>query len=156
MALPPPLSQLTRPVSPPHTHTHTLSLSHTHTHTHTHHARAHTHTLSHTHTRTHTLSLSLPRTHIHTLKHTHTLSLSLSLTHTHTHTLCRELQFSLFVDGLLQEAIQSSLSDFSLDLPTSPPVTGDLLPILFVGGVSDDVTIPTFRGCMRDLTFDFW
>jgi hypothetical protein len=83
----------------------------------------------------------------------HYLLLSLDLVPT------QELQFSLFVDGLLQGTISSTLPNFSLDLPTSAPVdVANPTPVLFVGGVpltSDpSITTPTFSGCMQDLTFD--
>lgn len=70
---------------------------------------------------------------------------------------CRNPEFSLFVDGLLQEAVPSTLSDFSLVLPTSAPVgVANPMPVLFVGGVDPATTVPTFSGCMKDLTFDLW
>ena len=71
----------------------------------------------------------------------------------------RELQ--LFVNGILHHAIPLSLTSFSLDLPTSAPVgVADPTPVLFLGQVTQDFNrssnLPSFTGCMRDLTIDLW
>lgn len=77
------------------------------------------------------------------------------------HPCCRGAEFSLFLDGLLQESVPSSLTGFSLDLPTSAPVGVDNpMPVLFVGGVPDtydpSTTVPMFDGCIKHLTFNLW
>ena len=70
------------------------------------------------------------------------------------------MEMSLFVNGILQdEAILPN--GFTLDLPTSAPVgVANPAPVLYIGGVTSnintDVTMATFTGCMRDLTFDIW
>ncbi|CAI8004092.1 hypothetical protein GBAR_LOCUS3831 [Geodia barretti] len=69
----------------------------------------------------------------------------------------QELQ--LFVNGILHHAIPLSLTSFSLDLPTSAPVgVADPTPVLFLGQVTQDFNrssnLPSFTGCMRDLTID--
>lgn len=73
---------------------------------------------------------------------------------------CRDAEFSLFLNDLLQEAV-SSLLQFSLALPTSAPVgVANPLPVLFVGGVpatyDPGARVANFEGCLKHLTFNLW
>ena len=66
------------------------------------------------------------------------------------------MEMSLFVNGILQDEVILP-NGFTLDLPTSAPVgVANPAPVLYIGGVNTDVTMATFTGCMRDLTFDIW
>lgn len=74
--------------------------------------------------------------------------------------MCRSGAHELYLDGILQESYEA-LSTLNIQSMSVVPEDPDQLPTVFIGGIDDTLrssnneSLPSFTGCIRDLAYGY-